>query len=147
VSARDPYAGRRRLLSKPPVDEDRVVRLYEATGNLAEVARMLKISTKTVRGILNRRGVPRYQKPEVTDEEILRAWIDDGTFQERLPPLVRLAPMLGVSRPTANNAVQVLADEGRVDNRRGSTGTFVSGEAGVTRAVTPDEALRKGAQP
>lgn len=67
-----PYAGRRPpTASVKLIDEDRVVKRYQQTRNMAQVARELGIKVDRVRAILDARSVAR-GKPEPDDDAILR---------------------------------------------------------------------------
>lgn len=65
---------------------------------------------------------PKY---EVIASDICRS-IDDGTLAagERLPTVVELCELYGVSKATVRKAMDLLAELGRVSSRRGS-GTYV----------------------
>ena len=54
----------------------------------------------------------------------LRALVDEGGPGDRLPSEAELCVRFGVSRMTARQAVQVVANEGLIDRRRGA-GTFI----------------------
>ena len=67
--------------------------------------------------------MPLYQ--DIHDD--ILAKIEDGTYQEGsvIPPELDLAQAYGVSRPTMRQALQLLADEGRLERRR-RRGTVVT---------------------
>jgi GntR family transcriptional regulator len=61
--------------------------------------------------------------------ELVRS-ILDGEFEERLPPIDELVPLLGVSRTTVRAAVQELERDGLVSRRR-PFGTKINRHVGV----------------